>query len=465
MFVTNCFISEIAKHKYLRSDVKYQRTIASQAHADFALVKDLFYIINGSVQTKYYSEEETGVSYVRVGDISYKYGISNEKMMYLNDDCCIAEDKQLRKNDLVLATIGTVGKIGLVEEFSGGTFSNNTVCLRPKSVELNSYFYEKLLQSDYYIGYIFGVVSQKAQPNLQQYDLENIRIPIIDKDNIENCVADCKRIDKKIMELKEQARPIQALIDSVFSREFGFDYTKLEELKASKRFIVKLSDFSNNPDLRFSTKFHRSAGAFVMEQLQGITNKKIKHYLAEPIVLGESVSPNDYFDDGEYFYISMATIKNWRFESEDAKRVSKAYSDIKQAKTIRRNDILLARSGEGTIGKVALIDNEDVRGVFADFTMRIRLTNYNGLFAYYYFRTAFFQYLIEVYKKGLGNNTNIFPSVVREFPLPDISLSEQQRIVNEIKAEIEKQDLIKAKIAELRGQIDAIIENALRNPL
>ena len=183
--------------------------------------------------------------------------------------------------------------------------------------------------------------------------------------------------------------------------------------------------------------------------------------MAEPIVLGASISPGDYSEDGEYQYISMATIKNWIFDSESANYVSKEYSDSKVAKTVRKNDIILARSGEGTIGKVALIDDDNVNGVFADFTMRIRLKDYNPEFAYYYFRTSYFQYLIEIYKKGLGNNTNIFPIVIQDFPLIDISLDEQQRIVDEIHSEIAKQEDIKKQIADLRNQIDCIIEDAI----
>ena len=141
--------------------------------------------------------------------------------------------------------------------------------------------------------------------------------------------------------------------------------------------------------------------------------------------------------------------------------MSKEYSDSKQAKTVRKNDIILARSGEGTIGKVALIDDDELQGVFSDFTMRIRLKDYNPEFAYYYFRTTYFQYLIEIYKKGLGNNTNIFPIVVREFPMLDISLEEQQRIVDKIHAEIAKQDEIKKQIESLRGQIDVMIQDVL----
>ena len=181
----------------------------------------------------------------------------------------------------------------------------------------------------------------------------------------------------------------------------------------------------------------------------------------EPIVLGKSVSPSNYDDNGDYFYVSMANIKNWKFEGEDSKLISNEYSKENKNKTVAKNDILIARSGEGTIGKVALIDDEDLKGIFADFTMRIRLQNYNPLFAYYYFRTEYFQYLIEVNKKGLGNNTNIFPSQIQEFPMIDIPLKNQQKIVDEIKAELDKQEEMKQKIEAERNKIDEMIEKAI----
>ena len=157
----------------------------------------------------------------------------------------------------------------------------------------------------------------------------------------------------------------------------------------------------------------------------------------------------------------MATIKSWKFDFDSANIVSDVYSESKSAKTVKKDDIILARSGEGTIGKVALIEDEDLKGIFADFTMRIRLKDYNPEFAYYYFRTTYFQYLIEIYKKGLGNNTNIFPIVVREFPLIDIPVYEQERIVAEIHAEINKQEKLKAGISDIQQQIDQIVEDCI----
>lgn len=51
--------------------------------------------------------------------------------------------------------------------------------------------------------------------------------------------------------------------------------------------------------------------------------------------------------------------------------------------------------------------------------------------------------------------------MVQEFPLPDLSLDEQQKIVDTIQFEIDKQNEIKNQIATLRGKIDSIIGNAI----
>jgi type I restriction enzyme, S subunit len=174
-------------------------------------------------------------------------------------------------------------------------------------------------------------------------------------------------------------------------------------------------------------------------------------------------SPSDYDDDGEFYYIAMSNIKTYAFDSEGCKKVSEDYANSNLKKTVKKGDILLARSGEGTIGKVALIEDEDLDAIFADFTQRIRLTNYNVLFAYYYFRSEFFQYLVYTHKKGLGNNTNIFPSQIQEFSIPDWDDTKQTEIVEKIKTQIDAQNLIDQQIEQKQQQINGIIENAIKN--
>ena len=293
-------------------------------------------------------------------------------------------------------------------------------------------------------------------------DLLKIKIPEMSKDIQNKTVKQIEPIENRIKELKKQIKQPVDVVNIVFCREFGFDYEKFENLKKEKINISDFSNFGNNRDLRNSFKFHNKAVKYVTDYLKSLTTKKVKDFLSEKIVLGASVSPQYYDEDGSFYYLSMASIKNWQFGDTDTKFISDEYAKDNQNKTVSKNDIIIARSGEGTIGKVALIQ-DDIDAIFCDFTMRVRLENYNPLFAYYYFRTDFFQYLIEIHKKGLGNNTNIFPSQIQEFPMLDLSLERQQKIVDEIKQELDEQEKIKLEIEKERKKIDEIIEKTINN--
>lgn len=445
MRLTNNTIHSISKSSNIRMGLSY----AKESHAEFFnrfslcqdRIKDIFEIEKGTSITEAQAVEGNVPVVAGGKDYAYLHNESNRPQG------CI--------------TISASGaNSGFVNYWDVPIWASDCVTLKSKDEDkyLTKFLYYalRLIQSDVYL-----LQKGSDQPHVYASDIQYVKVPAVSVPIQKKALAAAHAIEKEIEAIESSIKKNGEIIDDVFNREFRFSMDEFNRIKQGKRFSANYRTLSNNADLRFSAKFHRDSGNFVMQELINRTDKKIKHYLAEPIVLGASVSPSDYSDDGEFCYISMATIKNWKFDSESASTVSKEYSDAKQAKTVRKNDIILARSGEGTIGKVALIDDDELQGVFADFTMRIRLKDYNPEFAYYYFRTTYFQYLIEIYKKGLGNNTNIFPIVMREFPMLDISLAEQQRIVDEIHTEIAKQDEIKNQIESLRGQIDVMIQDVL----
>lgn len=385
-----------------------------------------------------------------------------ENLIYITEEKAEElADFRIKKDDVIIAISSNCGAAFLYEgERSENITLSHYLCrLRVNNCVLRPKYLVYYLNSHLMREYFRGVETGKTQKNLSKVYIHNLPVFLPTLEIQDKLCETIAPLESEITRLSATILQTQDIIDSVFQREFSFDYDTFNHLKSVKIYSADLINFGNNPDLRFSSKFHRQAGTFVMKQLLEITEKKIKHFLSEPIILGASVSPSDYDDDGDYRYISMATIKSWKFDIDSANAVSDVYSEAKSAKTVKKNDIILARSGEGTIGKVALIEDEDLKGIFADFTMRIRLKDYNPEFAYYFFRTTYFQYLIEIYKKGLGNNTNIFPIVVREFPLIDIPVSEQERIVAEIHAEIDKQEKLKADISVIQQQIDQIVED------
>ena len=445
MKLTSNSLVSISNANNLRMGLSY----AKESHAEFLgrfsshcveRIKDAFYVDNGTSITE--AETEIGEIPVVAGgkDLAYFHNVSNRPAG------CI--------------TISASGaNSGYVNYWATPIWASDCITLKSKNEEHYStkflYHLLHIIQDDIYL-----LQKGSDQPHVYGNDIKYLKLPPIRIEQQKSVLLEIETLEKEIRAVQSELKTEGSIIDSFFASEFGWAYDEFYAERSKKNFQVKLADFFSNVDLRFSAKFHRDAGIFVMNELKKTTSKKIKHYLAEPIVLGASVTPTDYDDEGTHRYISMATIKNWNFDPESANVVSDVYAAAKGGKTVRQSDIILARSGEGTIGKVAII-KEEVKAIFADFTMRIRLKNYNPEFAYYYFRTTYFQYLIEIYKKGLGNNTNIFPIAIREFPMIDISLDEQQRIVNKIHSEINKQFVYQTKITRLRQQIDDLVEKII----
>lgn len=303
---------------------------------------------------------------------------------------------------------------------------------------------------------------KKGQPGLNADHLSLIKIPYFEVQEQKCILSKIESIENEIEDLIISKVDTSKIINQVFGETLGFNWEKFESIKKEKVYTSSILKFANNIDCRMGIRFHNKAGAYMQSFLESKTNKRIKNFISEPIVLGKSVSPSDYDEDGEYFYIAMSNIKSWAFDAEDCKKVSENYATSNLNKIVKKGDILLARSGEGTIGKVALIEDEDINGIFADFTQRIRFTGFDPLCAYYYMCSDFFQYLVYTHKKGLGNNTNIFPSQIQNFPMPDWDEREQAEIVQKIKLQLDEQNEIDRKIELKQQAINKIIGDSIR---
>lgn len=420
--------------------------------------------------------ENTPFQYSEIGNVTKQGDVEAVTLDFSTRDELVEDYfKKIEKGDIQTAQAGNIllskvrpnlKKYVLIDnDLTDVFYTTALIQLRPK--KLNKLLYYSL-RTIFYSNLMSISRQGKGYPTLKVDDLFCIKLDsnVINtfENNEQSLLEKIEPIEKNIRKLKTKIKAPQEAINRVFAREFNFNLERFETLKKVKIFDIDFYNFGNNKDLRKSVKFHRQAGQFVLDELKSKTSKKIKDFIDEPIVLGKGISPTQYDDDnGDNYYLSMATIKNWKFEKDNARLVTDKFATDNENKKVQNDDILLARSGEGTIGKVAIIDDEELKGVFADFTMRIRFKDYNCLFAYYYFRTEYFQYLVEINKKGLGNNTNIFPSQIQELPLLDISKEEQHRIVDEIKIELDAQEKIKIEIEKERNKIDAIIENAIKN--
>jgi len=462
-------LSELKSDQYLRCDTDFLEFKKTFGTPERFLKNFVSNFETGKPITKAdYSENGDPTEYIHLVVRNIKKGVLN-----LEDPIYITEEKgqslsdfKIESGDIVVVISANCGSAFYFEQVIEDcqlTLSHYLSKFKVNPEKLNPRLLVYYLNSKTIQKYFRATETGKTQKNLSKTYLRELPIFLPADVNSQNEILDSIiPIEAEISELKQQALNPVNIINQVLGEELEFNWGEFEKIKQERTYNSSILNFANNVDCRMGIRFHNKAGQYVQTFLEQISNKRIKDFISEPIVLGKSVSPKDYDKDGEYFYIAMSNIKTWAFDSEDCKKVSDEYSSSNLNKTVQKGDILLARSGEGTIGKVALIEDEEINGIFADFTQRIRLTGFDPLCAYYYFRSDFFQYLVYTHKKGLGNNTNIFPSQIKEFPIPDWDETQQAEIVEAIKSQLDAQKEIDRQIEEKQQAINKIIEDAIK---
>ena len=431
------------------SDINSGRT-PSRFNADY-WGSDYEFITMSDVDTNLYKLKSTTI------DCITEEAISSEKTLL-----------QVPAGSLIISNAMTVGLSFIVD--------------RPVYINQNVFWVnvdEKKISKKFLMWYMNCVVRKKFQSlfsskYLSKQELSRIIIPNIELKKQKEFERKILPIEQEIEELERKIVSETEIVDEVFGSRFNYDYEKFNELKAKKNYSSSFSKYGNNIDVRFSAKFHRPAGEFVYQELLERPNIKIKKCICIPMITGQGIETTDYDDNGDYVYVSMADISTWKVNLDDIKNVSNKYAEGKKYKKvkgiaepvsteIRADDILMMRSGEGGIGKVAIVE-DDIKGIFCDFIIRIRFDEkqINPLFAYYYFRTSYFQYLVEINKKGLGNNTNIFPNQIQELQIPYLSLVEQQAFIKKIKDELDKQKIIDKEIQNKKTEIECILSSVMK---
>ena len=71
--------------------------------------------------------------------------------------------------------------------------------------------------------------------------------------------------------------------------------------------------------------------------------------------------------------------------------------------------------------------------------------------------SEYFQHLVYVHKKGLGNNTNIFPVQLQDFPMLDLPISQQASIVKELDDDIDIFESKKVRIDAIREAMESCL--------
>ncbi len=307
-----------------------------------------------------------------------------------------------------------------------------------------------LITSKRFLNDLAKLESGKTHRRVNPDDLLKIKIPLIPKPTQDQIVSKIEPIEKQIKELKSQIKDPQEIINQVFAREFGFDLEKFEESKKEKFFEVDFSDLSNNFLLISKVKYHK----YSLDFLKNISTIRLKNIVSF-IKSGNAENYEIVNEEGNY--ISVEDLKI------DGSINSYKLTYSKSKDTIKIGDILFSRVGSKLNSKNIPIGivKYDYQTFASDNILIIRLNKFNNEFIMFFLKSIFGNKQIRKAVKTKGQPV-INSTALGNIKIPNIPLQDQQKIVDKIKKELDKQQDFKKQIEEKRNDIDEIIEETIK---
>lgn len=274
---------------------------------------------------------------------------------------------------------------------------------------------------------------------------------------------------RRIQDLEEQmvqnhrglkSRP--QIIDQIFAEEFGYSLDEYEARAKQHDIFRGTEHLAFALDLRLGTRFHHPRFDSLESTVSYLPRRLFREVIARPIRLGATASMKDFDEEGEGYYMSPAVIKTYSFDLAAAKKVTAIYQEKNMRQFgLRENDLVIARSGEGTIGKVALF-NDERPCIHSDFTMRVRFNEHIlPEFGYHFCCSKLFQLQVEKVKRGMGNMTNFFPSQIVDFWIACPDLHRQMEIAERCRGGLNAMDDQRSDVQRLRNEIDQVVWEAI----
>ena len=235
--------------------------------------------------------------------------------------------------------------------------------------------------------------------------------------------------------------------------------TQAAQNRTLRTFETDFSELSRSGILRFSTRYHNIPTKKLMDFLDDIKTLPVNDIVES---YEKGIQPK-YNPDGEIPVVKIANLKNGYIDFSETENITQEdFNKLDDKKKLNEKDIIICATGKISLGKIDFYDYENKAITTVDnYILRLN-EKYNPLFFAYFFRSILGYFQIERDFTGATNQIHLYWEQISNFQIPDISLKDQQKIVDEIKAELDRQKEMKQKIDVERAKIDEIIEKAIR---
>lgn len=215
---------------------------------------------------------------------------------------------------------------------------------------------------------------------------------------------------------------------------------------------VKVEEIENNYKFRMDTRFNDPETVKFVDDLKNKGSVKLEEYLVSDIIRG--VSPDNKEDGKSVLKVRNITKTgevNWDtdYVSEDVYERAEANN-----KSIKKDDVLLASTGVGSLGKAAHVDR-DVEGVVDAHIAFIRVdtTKLNPGYLTKYLASKYGQVQIDRLYSGSTGQIEIYPEDISQIEIIAYDMDTQLQMLDAAKKNREQ---INKKIQKLQDELETL---------
>lgn len=422
--------------------------------------------------------EDIPFQYSEIGNITKQGDVEPVTLDFSTRDELVEDYfKKIKKGDIQTAQAGNIllskvrpnlKKYALIDnDLTDVFYTTALIQLRPK--KLNKLLYYSF-RTVFYSNLMSIARQGKGYPTIKIDDLFCIKLDSniinIFESNEQSLLDKIEPIEKNIKKLKSKIKDPQEVINRVFSREFKIDIEKVEKEEQKKEFIVSSTLAFRNPNLRNSARWHKIAPIQEAMYANITCIKKLGDYIAST---KNGWSPSCRESDSLNLVFGVSCIsKNGVINYDDIKISDQTRTNI-ETYFAQENDFFVSRGNTTDLVALASVVEElpdEKNIIFPDLFIRIDFDEKIILKKYlaYLFNSIIGRYYFKYSAKGKNQTmVKISSDEINGFFLPVPPLNIQQRIIDEIKIELDSQEIIKTEIEVERNKIDEIIENAIKN--
>lgn len=304
----------------------------------------------------------------------------------------------------------------------------------------------------------------------------NVSLPMNKLADVEIEVPSLER-QLEIIELEEEAAEYKNELEERLIAQDG-DVAKLRQAILKEAMQGKLTkqdaEDGNAKDLLKKIKAEKAKSGKKEKPLPLIKSQEIPFDIPENWVwcrLGEITEITrgkgpKYSEKGVYKMLNQKCVRWFNVDTQFAKAIDENwYKEIQNNFIIKQNDVLVNSTGDGTIGRCAIADNNAVGYIFDSHILNVR-SSINQKFICCLINSDYGQQLIEKVKGATSTKqTELGVTNLSNFISPLPPLPEQDRIVKRIEQLMQLCDELQYSIQQSKIENEKLLQGALRDAL